>query len=233
VTAGAPVLLAEARLEEVPGDDGWLTPEEAARAASLRFPGRRADWRLGRWVAKIAVLEALGRQDPRSVEIRAAEDGAPEVFLEGRPAPVSLSLSHRDGVAAAAVAGTAVRLGLDVEVVEPRTDRFVRDYLTDRERAAVLADPAARDLCTALVWATKEAALKATRTGLRADTRSVQTRVDRTSGPEGWARAVASLEDGTSFAGWWTERSGRVVVVVGAPALGVPVDVPAATAPPR
>ena len=64
MTAGTPVLMAWARGEEVPSDDGWLTPWEAARSASLRFPGRRRDWRLGRWAAKL--VDRLGDRAKRA-----------------------------------------------------------------------------------------------------------------------------------------------------------------------
>jgi 4'-phosphopantetheinyl transferase len=225
MTAGVPVLLAWARLDEVSPDDAWLGPWESAHAATLRFPKRRDDWRLGRWAAKRAVAAALHRDDPASVEVRTAGDGAPEVLLDGRHAPMSISLSHRDGVAAAVVAGKAVRIGVDLEVVEPRTDAFVRDYLTEGERSFVLEDPGERDLRTALVWATKEAALKLTRTGLRVDTRSVEARPALDPGPGGWSRTTATT-DGQAFRGRWARREDVVVVVVGDPAIGVPVLVP-------
>ena len=226
MTAGVPVLMAWARLADVPPDDRWLGPWEAKHAASLRFPGRRADWRLGRWASKRVVAAALHRDDPASVEVRAAEDGAPEVLLEGRPAPMTISLSHREGVAVAAVAGSSVRIGVDLEVVEPRTDVFVRDYLTGPERAFVSADRDERDLRTALVWATKEAALKLTRTGLRADTRSVEATVGLDPGPGGWSRTAASCGAGT-FRGRWVRRADLVVVVLGDPTVAVPLEVPA------
>jgi 4'-phosphopantetheinyl transferase len=225
MTAGVPVLLAWARHDEVPTGGRWLGPWEAARAATLRVPERRDDWLLGRWVAKRAVLAALHRDAPASIEVRAADDGAPEVLLDGRPAPMSISLSHREGVAVAVVAGRDVRIGVDLEVVEPRTDAFVRDYLTQAERAFVLADREERDLRTALVWATKEAALKLTRTGLRVDTRSVEARPALDPGPGGWSRTTATT-DGQTFRGRWVRRGDMVVVVVGDPAVGVPVDLP-------
>lgn len=98
------------------------------------------------------------------VEIRAAPDGAPQVLLGGRPARLAVSLSHRAGLALCAVAPAATALGCDLEVVEPRGDAFVADYLTAAERALVeRAGPADRALAVALVWSAKESALKALR----------------------------------------------------------------------
>ena len=79
----------------------------------MRFAKRQADWRLGRWTAKNAVAAYLNLpSDPQAltdIEIRPAPSGAPEVFIADQPARVTISLSHRAGVAACAV--TPVRGG--------------------------------------------------------------------------------------------------------------------------
>src|SRR5436305_121242 len=159
---------------EVPENDGWLTPAERVRLATLELPWRRADWRLGRWAAKHAVAAFLGASF-EAVEIRPAADGAPEALLGGDPAPVSLSFSHRAGRAACAVAPAGTALGCDLELVEPRSAAFVRDYLTPAEQALVEAAPEMdHPFLVNLIWSAKESALKALRTGLRLDTRSVE-----------------------------------------------------------
>src|SRR6266498_4481543 len=106
---------------DLPADHRWLAAAEQARLAGLRVPKRRADWLLGRWTAKQAVLARLaGEGVPPAldaVEVHAAADGAPEAFLHGRPAGLSISLSHRAGVALCAVAPAGVALGCDLELV--------------------------------------------------------------------------------------------------------------------
>jgi len=52
---------------------------------------------------------------------------------------VSLSISHRGGLALCAVANGSVTLGCDVELVEPRSQAFLADFLTPAARAAVAA----------------------------------------------------------------------------------------------
>lgn len=53
---------------------------------------------------------------------------------------MTVSLSHRAGLALCTVAPAGVALGCDLEPVEPRSDAFVADYLTPAERALVERD---------------------------------------------------------------------------------------------
>jgi len=64
-------------MADVPDDDAWLSPREAAWIARMRFRKRRSEFRLGRWTAKKALALYLGRreEDLAAVEI----DRAPEV----------------------------------------------------------------------------------------------------------------------------------------------------------
>jgi 4'-phosphopantetheinyl transferase len=65
-------------------------------------------------------------------------------------------------------------MGCDLELVEPRSDAFIADYFASGEQSLVARVPeAARHKLLALLWSAKESALKALRTGLRLDTRSV------------------------------------------------------------
>jgi 4'-phosphopantetheinyl transferase len=168
---------------DLPGENDWLSASEAARLTNFRFPRRRADWRLGRWTAKVAVAAYLNAPNCppglASIEIRPAPSGAPEVFVANQPADVSISLSHRGGVAACAMAQSGAVLGCDLELVEPRSEAFISDYFTPEEQALLAqADTADRFRLVALLWSAKESALKALHTGLRLDTRSVIVRLD-------------------------------------------------------
>lgn len=214
---------------DVPSGDGWLAPEERTRLAGMRAPGRRADWRLGRWTAKRAVAGWLAAQPaPAAVEVRSAADGAPEVLVGGAPAPLVISLSHRAGLAVCMVAAAGVALGCDLELVEPRSDAFVADYLTAPERAAVQAAPVAdRPLLVALHWSAKESALKALRTGLRLDTRWVAVDPPEAGGPGRWyPLTVRHPATGRSFQGWWRHDAGRVLTMVAAPQPAPPLATP-------
>ena len=150
----------------------WLAPGERSRAQALGIPWRREDFLLGRWAAKRLLSTVLGCAPGPGLEIRAAASGRPEVLLDGQPLRLSLSLSHRQGMALAALDDAGSPLGVDLEAVEPRSDAFVRDYFTHKEIAAVAAGE--RDLIANLIWSAKESALKALGVGLTMDTRAVE-----------------------------------------------------------
>jgi hypothetical protein len=63
-----------------------LAPAERAHLARLKVAARRADWRLGRWTAKLATAACL-RVPAAMVELRAAPDGAPEALVGSAPEP--------------------------------------------------------------------------------------------------------------------------------------------------
>ena len=210
---------------DVPAGDDWLTAGEAARLAGMRFPKRRADWRLGRWTAKRAVAAYL---HVPGIEIRAAASGAPEAFLADQPAPATISLSHRAGRAICAVAPPGVALGCDLEIIEPRSAGFAADYFTLEEQALV-AEASAADCprLLALVWSAKESALKALREGLRLDTRSVvvsPTDVLRFAGEATWHPLDVRHTGGQIFHGWWKNTGAVVRTLVAAPPPHPPIS---------
>ena len=231
---------------DLPGENDWLSASEAARLTNFRFPRRRADWRLGRWTAKVAVAAYLNAPNcPRalaSIEIRPAPSGAPEVFVANQPADVTISLSHRGGVAACAVAQSGAVLGCDLELVEPRSEAFISDYFTSEEQALVAqAETADRFRLVALLWSAKESALKALHTGLRLDTRSVIVRLDErpqageaggtacpTSVPpqpcsDPWHPLQVRCTDGESFHGWWQLTGDLLRTLAAAPQPDRPI----------
>ena len=227
----------EQTVAEVRCEDDWLSSDELVRLGSMRISKRRADWRLGRWTAKHAVAAYLempvDAAELSAIEIRAAASGAPEAFVGGRAAEVSISLSHRDGRAACAVAPAATAVGCDLEIVEPHSDGFISDYFTAPEQQRIArADEEGRVVTVALLWSAKESTLKALREGLRIDTRQVEVEL-----PEGlnngfsrdsWCPLRASFEK-RIFHGWWRRESEVVLTLVSEPPPGVPVRLPAAS----
>jgi 4'-phosphopantetheinyl transferase len=178
-------------MADAPADDAWLSPREAAWVARLRFPKRRSEFRLGRWTAKRALALYLGRDSSAaalgSVEIDRAPDGAPAPLVDGRPAEAYVTMTDRADQAVCLVGPPGTALGCDLELVEPRSDAFVADYLTPAEQALVAAAGTERDLLANLVWCGKESALKVLRTGLRRDTRSVEVSLPEGASVDGWA----------------------------------------------
>jgi 4'-phosphopantetheinyl transferase len=220
MSAPTPVHLARATALDVPSGRAWLTEEEVRVHGELRFPLRAADWRLGRWVAKRAVAAALGldARRPEEIEVLATPGGAPSARVvtdDGAPA-ISLSLSHSHGMGFAAATTAVVRLGCDVETIEPRSAEFVGDYFTEPERTWIEAAPRERDLRANLLWSAKEAALKALGEGLRLDTRSVEVEAipPANGDPSEWRALAVDAPDGRTFPGLWRVQDGRAWTVV-------------------
>jgi 4'-phosphopantetheinyl transferase len=217
--------------DDVPSDLRWLSPRERERADRMRYAKRRNDYLLGRFTAKSALLDVLGMAGQFDldalalVEIGNAADGAPDPKVDGNAAPVSLSMTDRAGWAVCLLGRPGRSLGCDLELVEPRTELFIRDYLTAREAAAVMGHPAGerRDLAANLAWSAKESALKVLRTGLRRDTRSVEVGYGPAAA-EGWQEMAITVDEDRVFPGWW-QRFGDFVLTVAADD-GDPLPIP-------
>lgn len=215
----------------LPHSGDWLSAGEAERVGAMRFTKRRSEWQLARWTAKQALAAHLGLANDSAslaeIEIRTIiggeAQGAPEVFIGGRRLEIGLSLTDRADWAVCTI-GAVDELGCDLELVEPRSDRFVRDYLTAAEQAAV-AEPrvdVAGDAMANLIWSAKESALKVLRTGLRRDTRSVEVTFPDGPGVDGWGRLHVRTEEGRDLPGWWHLYGEFLLTVV----TGEPVPPP-------
>ncbi len=207
-------------MADAPASDEWLSVREAGHLRTLRFPKRRREFRLGRWTAKVAIARALGRTpsaaDLCRIVIDRAPDGAPRPLVDGRPADLYLTMTDRADQAVCLVGPPGVRLGCDLELVEPRSRGFVADYFTEAEQR-LLADAGGDrlDLLANLVWCGKESALKVLRTGLRRDTRSVEVSLPAGEEVRGWAPLRVRTREGVAFPGWW-QRFGAFVLTVAA-----------------
>jgi NAD(P)-dependent dehydrogenase (short-subunit alcohol dehydrogenase family)/phosphopantetheinyl transferase (holo-ACP synthase)/acyl carrier protein len=166
---------------------GTLTPGEAEEFAEKAVPKRAKEWIAGRVALKRSVMRMLAASGPEKyeengIEIVQDDQGKPAAVIpgEGERGVGKLSLSHSDGLAVAAASrGDSIEgIGVDIEVVEPRSDAWVEDYFTEEEiRAAGTGDERWKELTK--IWCLKEAALKAVGTGLRFDLREIDaSRVD-------------------------------------------------------
>lgn len=213
---------------DVPAGLDWLAGFERERLGRIRFRKRLDDYLLGRWTAKRALALHLGvplvAPALATLEIRHAPGGAPIAARGGTRLPVEISISDRAGQATCAVAPAGLALGCDLELVEPRSRRFVADYLTETEQGVVARarDACEHDLFANLFWSAKESALKLLGTGLRRDTRSVEIRLASDAVPAGWRRLEALTEEGGTYAGWWRLFSPFVLTVVVAGAVDPP-----------
>ena len=225
----------------LPAGLDWLSQRERSRLEGMRFTKRRTEFLLRRWAGKYAVAHALGRpSDPVTtarIELLNHPGGAPYVEVDGRRADLDVSLTDRAGTAVALVGprGTGPgTLGVDLEVVEPRSEGFVRDFLTEAEVAWV-HERRLRDgedgwqEAANLVWSAKEAALKVLRVGLRADTRSVEVTLQERHRDDGWGPVVVTSVRGEVFPGWWRRDGVFLLTIAYAP--GGPFPQPPTLAP--
>jgi 4'-phosphopantetheinyl transferase len=209
---------------DVPSHDRWLTPDERGVLAGLVVDKRRGDWRLGRWTAKGLVAAVLDVPMDR-VEVRAADDGAPEVSVDDAATELSLSLSHRDRVCVAAVAPSPTVVGIDLETLETRSDAFVRDWLSDDERAALPSAGEARDVRVLCSWTGKEASAKVLRGGLRLAIRHAVVRPSRPEGTAAWSPLLVTwTREEVVHHGWWRVDERSVIAVVTEPPADPPID---------
>jgi 4'-phosphopantetheinyl transferase len=234
---------------DVPEQNDWLSAGDMARLNGMRFEKRRADWRLGRWTAKRALAVYLNfpshLQALAEIEIRPALSGAPEVFLANKPADVTISLSHRAGIAICSIAASGAALGCDLEIVEPRSDDFVADYFTTEEQELVTRSNAAdRFQLLALMWSGKESALKALREGLRLDLRSVAVKpwavrpesndednfrsdpaliFQPSYGSKSWRPLHVRFDVDHVFQGWWRLTHNVIETMVATPSPSQPI----------
>ena len=222
-------------LAEVPSDDDWLSAREREVLSTLGLPKRRAEWRLGRWAAKVAAAERLGARIGQ-LEVFAEEDGSPAVHLDGGRAPVALSLSHRRGRALVAVGEGPGALGCDLEAIEPRSAAFMREWLGpgEREMLAGLGQERA-EMAANLFWTAKEAASKVRRGGLRLNVRRTRVEPAALDQPPGaWSALRVAWEDGSSERGWWRWEPGWVMSILSEPADEAPPEpIPAPAPAPR
>lgn len=211
----------------VPDGRDWLSAGELRRLAGFRFTKPHNEFLVRRWTSKRAVASALDLTDDdeqlRRVEISNRPSGAPFVLVDGEAAPVDVSLTDRAGWAVCLVGEPgsfrSETLGVDLEIVEPRSPGFLADFLTPTEQAVVAraagADEADADEADALAnlhWSAKEAALKVLQLGLRVDTHRVHVTLDAHPVWTGWnTLSVEALDQ--HFPGYW-RRFGQFVLTV-------------------
>ncbi len=196
----APILqtvLADWTGVEAPGN---LLGARERRYATGLPPWRRQEWTATRLTGH-AAIHLAGCHLDGPAEILTNPDGAPRVEAGSAPS-YSLSLAHSGPLAACAVAAPATAIGVDVEREDDRNARLLR-------RISGANEIHAPETAT-VVWACKEAALKACR---RSPGRMTCYRVNLRTDP-----AEIGLIGETSpvmLTAWVTRLPGAVLVSAG------------------
>jgi 4'-phosphopantetheinyl transferase len=160
-------------------------------------------------------------------EVLAAGDGAPEAWADGERLPLSVSLSHRGDRAVAVLGTPPLVVGCDLELIEPRSGAFVREWFAPAEQQLVAGCAGTdRALVANLIWTAKEAAAKVRREGLRLDVRAAVVSPSGVAGHSdgGWRPVLVAWTGGShALLGWWRSTPGWVMTVLGDPPPGPPV----------
>ncbi|PKN99677.1 MAG: hypothetical protein CVU42_06730 [Chloroflexi bacterium HGW-Chloroflexi-4] len=144
----------------------------------FKIPKRQLEWLASRMLVKRLVHQLAISDSPlslRSVTVQKEITGVPYVVMEGMGRVGWLSLSHsHEGVLTAFSQEGEARFGVDLEFIEPRSLQLFLDYFTATEIAWLSTlNEKEKDLCSNIVWSSKEAFLKAIERGLSLDTRKI------------------------------------------------------------
>jgi phosphopantetheinyl transferase len=205
----------------------FLSPREEKILSALSILPRRRKWLMGRAAAKRLVRDMSAGQVVRESEISVLNQpsGEPFVLIEGKGGwGRAISISHRSSIGmAAAPTDATVRIGADLETIEPRDPALVRQFYSESEAQIVDAAGDDRDEIVARIWSAKEAVLKLLGLGLRIDTRGVLVNLSGVAFagcPEGWqpidVKVVAELPRQNSLDGLrvvWRREAGHILTV--------------------
>jgi malonyl CoA-acyl carrier protein transacylase len=160
-------------------DSKWFAADDADTHGAFNVPKRAAEWLAGRLAVKRAVCFADESISPLDVQVATDDHGAPSLIIKGKPSPVHVSITHRDGYAIAALSES--HLGIDLETIEDRADSWWQQSFSKSERRAMrgMEDANAAATCA---WAAKEACLKRHGTGLEVSLHKVTVKADGEGG---------------------------------------------------
>jgi phosphopantetheinyl transferase len=182
----------------------YLAEEERSEYEG-RNPNAQRQWLLGRMAAKDAARTWLWQHGHGSmfpIEVRVSNDDSGQPRVSGAfGEDLRVSVAHKDSVAVALVAEDR-DVGIDVEKIETRSERFAELALTDSER--LLCPREDRDVWITRMWTAKEAVAKSMGTGLKGRPRDfVISRIDgeRMLIDETW---VESCREGDYVVSWTT-----------------------------
>ncbi len=195
-----------------------LSADEEAVYKGFRFAARQGSWLSGRFAAKRLLASILDDGLPYDqIEIVNDALGAPQAMVSGQNLGGCLSISHSDGWAAAAYAPAGLRIGIDLEVAEQRSERFIQDYFTLAEQGLLATRDELADRMATLIWSAKESMLKAMGLGLRVDTRQIQVDAigdEALLSQPGWfSLSLSSLCRNGNWTGFWRDAGAFVITL--------------------
>jgi 4'-phosphopantetheinyl transferase len=142
-----------------------LGPLEATYFSSLRFERRQRSYLLGRYVAKLALRDALSEPDFKSIEIVKGVFEQPIVRCEGS-AGWGVTISHAESFAVALAYPAGHPMGVDIELINQSNRQTILSQLSPEEIKWAENAVTEEDKVVVALWTAKEALSKALTTGL-------------------------------------------------------------------
>jgi len=160
-------------IEKVKSDSEYLTnnlhADELEKYHSLTVEKRRDEWLAGVIVAKTALRNLFPKLENKDILIEKSALGKPVAVTNKGKKKTFVSITHSNGFAVALVS-SAVNIGIDLEIIEPRDSSLTDELLSPKELSFlnIQNKNIADDLLTR-IWTAKEAASKVLGTGLNVD----------------------------------------------------------------
>lgn len=145
-------------LKNVPASTEVLTDREAQEYEAFKIDKRRNEWLAGRYALKLAACE-LFTFKMKEMEVKNLPSGKPVLLVPGGT-HLPVSITHSGDYAAAAISVTGDNIGVDIEIIEPRS-RAWAEQCFDKDEISSFAPVFLTEL-----WAKKEAVLKFLGVGL-------------------------------------------------------------------
>ena len=153
----------------------WLSEAEHAELVAWRDPKRREQWPAGRWIAKRMLCLSMRAEELRRVEIlsRTAEGlgSHPRVLVDGKQLDRRLSISHAGRSVLVGLGAPHSKIGVDLALGVPRSERFRAAWFSPRESAWLGSSPEQRG---PILWGLKESIFKAQADGQAWNPRAVE-----------------------------------------------------------
>lgn len=158
IVATTPEVLAHPDL-----DEGMLAPWERRRLTGIRLPSRRDDVLAARLLVRLCVARVTGLPPDTPVLAQLCPgcggQGHGRPYLRGRPG-TGVSLSHADGLVAAAAGPGAIGIDVEPSTRRPGPVHVLRRLLPEADLAEAAAAPDSGPALLRL-WVRAEARLKA------------------------------------------------------------------------
>jgi len=149
--------------------EGYLNTQERNHYRSL-YPNQARDYLISRIALKDSVRKYIRKTEdealiyPIEVSVHHNEYGKPYVYINEKLTEIEISIAHKGSEAVAIVSDKPV--GIDIEKIEMRTEKFEKDTLTPHELDLIKEKENEAEWITRF-WVAKEAYSKMLGTGLQ------------------------------------------------------------------